>query len=318
MRYAIGVDLGGSSAKIGLVSERGELVAKEVVPTLDSPDPVAVLEPWMVAVEEMCAKAAAQGRRVEAFGCGVSGYLDPTRTVVDQNNTAALDGFALTPWLERRLGLPVAIDNDACMAAIAEVALAGTRPGERILFVTVGSGIGVVLLVDGQVVRVMHGVTGDAAHIIVDAGSSETCPLGCYGCLETVASARAIARKGQEAAETGHSPVLMSRLRRTGIVTSKDVAEAAAADDAAALAILNWAGDWLGVGLASWAPVYEPDVVLIGGGVSQAGSEWLAAAEASMRAHGCPFFTRKIRLRLAALGNQAGMIGAGLVALRAG
>jgi glucokinase len=183
--------------------------------------------------------------------------------------------------------------------------------------VTVGSGIGVVLVVDGQIVRVMHGVTGDAAHIIVIAASKETCPIGCHGCLETVASARAIAHAGRHVVETGNSPDLARRLHLSGDLSSKDVAEAAAAGDSAALAVLRQAGHWLGIGLASWAPVYEPDVVLIGGGVSQAGHEWLAAAEAGLRAHGCPFFTRKIRLRPATLGNSAGMIGAGLAALSA-
>jgi glucokinase len=130
---AIGMDLGGSSAKIGLISQRGELLAQETVPTLDSPDPVTVLEPWIQAVERLRTLAAESGQRVLTLGCGVSGYLDPTRTVVDQNNTAALDGFALAPWLQQQLDLPVTIDNDACMAAIAEVVLAGPRPGERVL-----------------------------------------------------------------------------------------------------------------------------------------------------------------------------------------
>jgi len=316
LRYAIGMDLGGSSAKLGLVSEQAAVLGREIVATPESGDPLLVLQPFAEAVDRLGALAHARGLQVAAIGCGVPGYLDPSRTVVDKNNIAALDGFAISPWLQQRFRLPVAVDNDACAAAIAEAASTGSDRHERVLSVTVGSGIGVVLVVGGDVARIMHGVTGDAAHIIVDHASRERCPLGCRGCLETVASARAIARLGQRAAESGASPLLAARLRNLGSVTGLHVSEAAAQGDPAALQIIRQAGYWLGVGLASWAPIYEPDLVLLGGAVAQAGDEWLAAATAAMRDVGYPFFVDRIEVRRSTLGNDAGMVGAALLALR--
>jgi len=316
MRCAVGLDLGGSSAKIGLVSRQGAVLAERRV-TLEVSERAKCLELIAGAIAQLRQQAAEAGWEVAGIGCGVSGYLDPERSRIELNNIPALDGFALAPWLGERFGLPVALDNDACVAALAETAL--LEPGEfrRVLFVTVGSGIGVVLVVDGAVVRLTHGVTGDAGHILVDHQSQERCPIGCRGCLETVATARAITRAGERAAEVGKSERLAATLRARGELTAADVSVAAQEGDTRAQEILRQAGHWLGVGLASWAPIYAPELVLLGGGVAGAGEGWLGAAVAAMRGYGHPFFVQKITaVRLARLGNQAGIIGAGLLALR--
>ncbi len=316
MSSAIGMDIGGSSTKVALVSQHGEVLADERVPLVESDDAITVLTPCAEAVDRLRAWAAERAVSVRAIGCGVPGYFDPTRQRVALNNVRALDGFPLGPWLRERLTLPVVLDNDACMAAMAETLLARGVDEQRVLFVTVGSGIGVALVADGAIVRLMYGVTGDASHIVVDHASAERCPVGCRGCLETAASARAIARAGVRAARDGSSSALAAVLHEHGEVSGADVCGAAANGDATATAIIEQGGRWLGVGLASWAAVYAPDLVLLGGGVAQAGEQWLAAATHSMHEVGMPFFVDKIRVRRAGLGNRAGVIGAALVALR--
>jgi glucokinase len=149
MHCAIGLDLGGSSAKIALVAQTGEVLAEDRVASPSAPDPEAVLSPIAAAVDRLRLFAAERALPVVALGCGFSGYLDHTRTTIAVNNTPALDGFALAPWLRARFGLPVSIDNDACVAALAATQLTDTADRHRILFITVGSGIGVVLVVDG-------------------------------------------------------------------------------------------------------------------------------------------------------------------------
>ena len=316
MRCGIGLDLGGSSLKAGLVSEQGAVLAERRV-ALEVGERAGCLEVIAEAIAQLREQAAVAGWEVSAIGCGVSGYLDPKRSRIELNNIPALDGFALGPWMRERFGLPVALDNDACVAALAETALLDPGEFRRVLFVTVGSGIGVVLVVDGAVVRLTHGVTGDAGHILVDPQSQERCPIGCRGCLETVATARAIARAGQRAAEGGESERLAMALRSQGELTAADVSIAAREGDTTAQEILRQAGHWLGVGLASWAPIYAPELILLGGGVAGAGEGWLGAAVAAMRENGHPFFVQRIKaVRLARLGNQAGVIGAGLLALQ--
>jgi predicted NBD/HSP70 family sugar kinase len=316
MQHAIGLDLGGSSAKIALVGQTGEIRAEASVAMPASDDPEAVLAPIGAGVDHLLMLAAQAGWPVTALGCGFSGYLDPTRTVIELNNTPALNGFALESWLGHRFGLPTTLDNDACVAAFAETQLTPLADHRRILFVTIGSGIGIVLVVDGDIVRVMKGVTGDASHIIVDANSRERCPVGCAGCLETVASARALARAGMRAARTAVSPTLAQVLRETGDVSGADVSRAAAAGDRVARDILTEAGRWLGVGLASWASIYAPDLVLLGGAVAQAGDDWLQSATTTMREVGMPLSVEHLVVTRATLGNRAGVIGAALMALR--
>ncbi|MGH2389087.1 MAG: ROK family protein, partial [Chloroflexota bacterium] len=208
MHHAIGLDLGGSSAKVALVAASGEILAAEQVPIPATADPETVLAPIGAAVDRLCAGASRRGLAPVAVGCGFSGSLDADGAKIELNNTPALAGFALKPWLQMRFGLPVTVDNDACAAAMAETWHLAEVRGRRVVFVTVGSGIGVVLVLDGAIVRVMKGVTGDAGHLIVQHGSREQCPVGCHGCLETVASARAIARYGKQAARDGNSPML--------------------------------------------------------------------------------------------------------------
>jgi glucokinase len=318
MRYALGIDLGGSSAKIALVAESGQIQAEEQVATPETGDAATVLAPLGARVDRLRSLAARQGLPVAALGCGFSGYLDPTGTTIEQNNTPALNGFALASWLQQRFGLPVALDNDACVAAFAETRLAAPGTHHRVLFVTVGSGIGVVLVVEGEIVRIMKGVTGDASHIIVDPASQERCPVGCTGCLETVATARALARAGRQAAREGRSPALARLLDETGEVNGAAVSRAALAGDHVARDILIEAGRWLGVGLAGWACIYAPDLVLLGGAVAQAGDDWFQSAVTTMRRVGMPLSVARLVVARATLGNRAGMIGAALLALRDG
>jgi glucokinase len=315
MAHGIGLDLGGSSAKLAIVADTGNIVAEAIVPIGAGTDPIAVLEPVATAIGELLAFHEADGQSIEALGCGFSGYLDDTGARIELNNTPALNGFALGSWLRARWSLPVAVDNDACVAAFAEVRCLHQTNKRRVLFVTVGSGIGTVLVVDGAIVRVMKGITGDSSHLIVNHGSSVRCPYGCYGCLETVASARAIARAGMMAAKDGSSTILAGALARVGEITGLDVSRAAASGDVAAQHILIRAGEWLGVGLASLACVYAPDLIILGGAVSQAGDAWLQSTEAAMRRTCTPFCGAELSVTKAALGNHAGVIGAALLAM---
>ncbi len=313
-RAALGLDLGGSSAKIGLVSGSGEVLAFDRVSFAAADNPARILATLQDVLHYLRDQATVRQIELAGVGCGVSGNLDTAGSTILLNNIAALNGFPLRPWLIEQVGLPAILDNDACLAALAE-AQVSAQTG-RTLFVTVGSGIGVVLLSHGEVVRVAHGITGEAGHIIVAVHNGQRCPLGCYGCLETVASGRAIERAGQQAAAEGRSEVLIQMFQKVKILTSADVAAAMADGDPIARAIIEEAGHWLGLGMASWAAIYQPEQIILGGGVAQAGEVWWQAAVAAMNNFGIPDYTRNIRVSTARLGHQAGVIGAGLAALK--
>lgn len=316
MQHAIGIDLGGSSAKLALVSQTGEILAHDMVAIASGLSAEATLDPVAAAVDRLCRLGARLSLSIGALGCGFSGYLDDTRTTIEQNNTACLNGFALERWLRARFGLSVAVDNDACVAAVAETRRLQQTGRRRILFVTVGSGIGTVLVVDGAIARIVKGITGDSSHLIVDRGSAVRCPYGCYGCLETVASARAIARWGEAAARDGSSPALSRVAAEQRSITGLDVAEASARGDTGAQQILARAGAWLGIGLASLACVYVPDMILLGGAVSRAGDVWFQSVVSGMQSTGTPFSVPADAVATATLGNQAGVIGAAFMAMQ--
>jgi glucokinase len=305
--------LGGSSAKLGIVAEQGELLLAEQVPFNALDNLSAVLDPLCRTLQQLRDQAAAQRVELIGVGCGVPGNLDPDRSTVLLNNITALDGFPLRSWLVEQSRLPAVLDNDACMAALAEANL--SVPAERTLFVTVGSGIGVVLLHQGGIVRVAHGATGEAGHIIVEANSPHRCPLGCRGCLETVASGRAIEREGQRAVSEGRSDLLGQIRQAKGSLSGADIAAAMVQGDPAAKAIIEQAGHWLGLGMASWAAIYQPEQIILGGGVAQAGEIWLQAAVAAMKSCGVPRFTGTVRVATARLGKEAGVIGAALAVI---
>lgn len=311
---ALGLDLGGSSAKLGIVAEQGELLLAEQLPfnALDSLS--VVLDPLRHALHQLRDRAAGQGIELVGVGCGVPGNLNSDRSTILLNNIAALDGFPLWSWLVEQLHLPAVLDNDACMAALAEASL--SAPADRTLFVTVGSGIGVVLLHQGGIVRVAHGATGEAGHLIVEANSPHRCPLGCRGCLETVASGRAIEREGQRAAAEGRSDLLGQIKQAKGALSGADIAAAMAQGDPTARAIIEQAGHWLGLGMASWAAIYQPEQIILAGGVVQAGEIWLQAAAAAMKSYGVPRFTETVHVSRTWLGKEAGVIGAALAAIR--
>lgn len=311
---AVGLDLGGSSAKMGLVAGNGDLLAFEQVPLPATDNTAIVLDSLGAAIEQLRERAEARQIELVGVGCGVSGNLDVAGSTIMLNNIAALNGFPLRPWLIEQVGLPAFLDNDACLAALAEARV--SAQAGRTIFVTVGSGIGVVLLNQGDVVRVAYGLTGEAGHIIVAAHNGHRCPLGCCGCLETVASGRAIEREGQQAASEGRSGLLTQMIQEVKTLTSADVAAAMAQGDPVARAIIEETGHWLGLGMASWTAIYQPEQIILGGGVAQAGEVWLQAAIAAMNDFGIPDFTRNIQVSTAQLGSQAGVIGAGLAALR--
>ncbi|MGA8478961.1 MAG: ROK family protein [Chthoniobacterales bacterium] len=220
-------------------------------------------------------------------------------------------GICCSSILDASVGLPVFVDNDACLAALGEVAVIG--PGSRrVLFVTVGSGIGVVFVTAGKVARIAHGATGCAGHLLVNPTCNVRCPLGCKGCLETVASGRGIVYAAERAI-AGYAESALAQLSRSTPLSAKTIADLAAVGDPLAHEIITQAGFWLGVGLARWATIYGPDLVLVGGTVAKSGDHWLSTARRAMRELGVPRFTQKLRIRTAVLGNQAGRIGAALI-----
>lgn len=309
-RYAIGVDIGGRSAKLALVRDDGTIAHRERCPldaSMDMPVVAGALAAGVAAIQ-----AAAKRLNVEPVGVGVvmPGYLDETKEHVEfVANLPKLSGTSFPRVLTDRVTLPVRFDVDGNAAALGEYHFGAGRGARRLLVAVLGTGIGGGVVLDGKLLRVRNHVAGSIGHVLVDPDGPR-CGCGARGCLEMYASARGFERFAAEAAD--HEPAgLLARLRRErGTLSGPELAEAIAAGDATARQVVDGCARWLAVGAATWCAIYMPDRILFGGGVAAIGEPLLAAIRAHFSDLAQPYSARSTTIELAALGNDAGVIGA--------
>jgi glucokinase len=310
---AIGVDVGGTKVAAGIVDESGSVLALVRRPTPS--DDVAETE---AVIAEVVAELTAR-YDVVAVGIGAAGWIADDRATVLFSPHLAWRNEPLRDALKGRIGLPVTVENDANAAAWAEYRYGAAR-GERVVAcVTLGTGIGGGLVVSGILYRGAHGVSCEWGHMCV-VPDGRRCVCGNRGCWEMYASGSALARDARELAEV--SPVAAHRLLELvegepAALTGADVTIAAREGDPAAVEIFTAMGRWLGRGIADLAAIIDPSVVVIGGGVSEAGDLLLNPARdtflSSLTGRG---FRPAAPIRLAALGPDAGLVGAADLARR--
>ena len=309
----IGVDVGGTKIAAGVVDEGGVVLAEQRV---ESParDAHAIEE----AIATLVARLRAE-HEVAAVGVGAAGYVDRTRSVVLFAPNLAWREVALRAGLETRIGLPVVVENDANAAAWGEFAFGAGEDIDDLLLLTVGTGVGGGIVLDGHLHRGAFGVAAEVGHLrIVPDG--RLCGCGNHGCFEQYASGTALVRGARDEA-IGGSLLARDLLDRAGgdpaRITGPLITEAARDGDPFAIAQFATLGRWLGEGLASLADVLDPAVAVIGGGVSAAGDLLLTPireaflGQVSGRGH-----RPLLEVRPALLGNRAGMIGAADLARR--
>ncbi len=303
---AIGVDIGGTKVAAGLVDPAGRVLAtvRRSTPGFDAR-----------AVEDTIAEAVLEvaGRHhVVAVGLGAAGFVSADQSTVLFAPHLAWRREPLRDAVTRRLGRPVLVDNDANGAAWAEYRF-GAGVGEpRLVCITLGTGIGGGIVVDGRLERGRWGLAGEFGHMVVVPGGHR-CECGNRGCWEQYASGNALGREARELATAG-SPVAADLLQRAGgdvsAIVGPLVTDAARAGDPAAGELFEDMGRWLGIGVANLAAALDPGMVVIGGGLAAAGDLLLhPAREAFARTLTGRGFRPAARLELAALGPEAGLVG---------
>jgi glucokinase len=307
-RVAVGLDVGGTKIAGGVVASTGE-VLERITPLHTPTDCHGVTRQLAAVVDDLRQRHPG----VIAIGVGAAGLVTwPDGHVRWAPNNGYRD-LPLRQLLLDMTGLPTVVDNDANAAAWAEArAAAGVR---QMLLVTVGTGVGGGLLFNGQIYRARSGVSAEVGHMIVDPGGP-LCGCGNSGCLEAVASGTALGRYGREAAAREPAGMLAQLGGGPAGVTGETVFTAARAGDPIACALYRELGRWLGVGLASVANVFDLEAIVVGGGVASAGDMLL---EPCRTAFAQMFFAADHRsaplIVPAQLGNDAGWIGAAILAL---
>ena len=304
MSYCFGVDIGGTTVKIGLFRTEGELIDKWEIPSRTENEGEAILPDIAQSVLKKIGEDAYKEETFIGIGVGV-----PAPVTED----GIVNGSANLGWkykevkqeLETLTGLSVKVGNDANVAALGEMWQGGGSGEQNMVMVTLGTGVGGGVIVNGKVVTGAHGAGGEIGHICVNYSETQTCGCGNRGCMEQYASATGIVRLAKEKLEASKEPSVL----REKEITAKEVFDAVKAGDKLAQEVAVQFGEYLGSGIANLAAVADPAVIVIGGGVSKAGEVLIPYIQKPYREHAF-FANKEVEFVLATLGNDAGMCGA--------
>lgn len=251
----------------------------------------------------------------EAIGLGIPCTIDRERGLAVSAVNLPIVDVPIRDLIADRLGLPTFVDNDGSVAALAEHRLGAARGSADAVLLTLGTGIGGGLIIDGEVYRGSSGAAPELGHVVIDQAGPK-CQGNCpnYGCVEVLASGTALGREGRLAAESHPGSVLGKALGEGAEINGRLVTEAAIAGDGIAAEVVATIGRRLGVALSSLANIFDPHVIVIGGGVSAAGELLLAPAREGLRTRALPPMN-EAPVVVAELGPEAGMVGAAIMAL---
>jgi glucokinase len=307
--HVLGVDVGGTKLAVAAVegTRCGEV--------LERPTELSHGEALLEQVVDCVRVVADRTGAPDAVGVGVPSQIDWATGRVVSSVNIPLEGIDLRTELERRLELPVYVDNDANCAALCEAQLVDGAPARHLVMLTLGTGVGGGVVIEGRIFRGASGLGAELGHLVVDADGPD-CPGSCpnRGCLEALCSGQALERDALALARERPDSPLGRLLAEDGHVGGRDVVRAAEQGDADAVALFERLGRNLGVGLSGLANAFEPQFIVIGGGLCRVAELFIDAARAEAARRALPAIWERVTVSLARGGAHAGVIGAGVLA----
>jgi glucokinase len=308
----IGIDLGGTKTA-GLVLRNGSIEEKYRLET-DASSQESVLRGLLEVCTRLQESAQEKGISIDALGLGIAGFIDFERGVVADAPNHPLRDAPVRDILEERSGLPVFVDNDANVAALAEARMGAGKGSRYLVHLTLGTGIGGGIILGGQIYRGALGAAAELGHMIVLEGGPP-CNCGARGCLESLASGVAIYRRVEEMAAVGRSsPMVEEFLADPATFTAATVCRHADAGESLAREILQEAGWHLGTGIASLVNIFNPDVVTLSGGLLGCFHHMEETMRRSFEETAIAISRRHVRILTSTLGDEVGTLGAALLA----
>ena len=312
MKYGFGIDLGGTTVKIAYFDQEGTMLDKWEIPTVTAGGGVQILPDIAQSVQGYLDTKGIPRKQILGLGIGVPGPVSG-KGVVNRCVNLGWGVFNIADSLSELTGFPVKAGNDANVAALGEFWKGGGQGCENMVFVTLGTGVGGGIVVDGRLLHGSHGSGAEIGHMVLRSQEPERCSCGKHGCVEQYCSATGIVRLAKRHLASSEMP---STLRSLDTFAAKDVFDAGKAGDALALEVLDEYYRLMGEFLGSLCSVVDPEMVVLGGGVSKAGTMLLDGVE--------PWFHKyvfhaasDVKFSLASLGNDAGAYGAFKLALDA-
>jgi glucokinase len=311
----VGVDLGGTKILAGVVDSENRIHARAKRPTPAEAGGPAILAAIISCVEQALAEAGVAREEIAGIGVGSPGPLDPSTGVISFSTNLNVRNWPLGPDLSAAMGRPALLQNDVRVGAYGEYHLGAGRGYSSVLAAFVGTGIGGCVIQEGKVLEGATGNAGEVGHIVVKA-KGPRCGCGRRGCLEALSSRSAIARRVLKAADKGEESVLTAKVdKKSGKLKSGDIAAAVAAGDEVAVREVDRAAHYLGLGLGGLVNLLGPEIVIIGGGVTAAlGPAFIDLIRSAAREQILVDPEGKIKIEAAALGDDAGILGAALLA----
>ena len=313
----LGIDLGGTSIKFAIVTRQGDVQQKWSIATNILEDGRFIVPDIIASIQEHLTRYGMSANDFIGIGMGSPGQVDRAKgTVIGAYNLNWRNEQLVKKQIEAALAIPVFIDNDANVAALGEQWLGAGDSEPDVVFVTLGTGVGGGIIADGRLLHGKSGSAGEIGHIVVEPHGGIRCTCGKHGCLETVASATGIVTLAHQLAETyAGDATLKARVDDGQQVTAKDVFDLAKEGDALAKMVVAQFAHYLGVACSHLANVLNPAFIVIGGGVSAAGAYLLEQVRAVFLQHTFPQAAQTTKLKLAQLGNDAGVIGVAFLVL---
>ncbi|HHT49107.1 MAG TPA: ROK family protein [Firmicutes bacterium] len=312
--YYLGIDLGGTNIAIGLVDEQGQIIHRGNAPTGRERGASVILKEMGMLALKVMEEAGVRLEQINGVGVGSPGAPDVQKGVIIYNNNLGFRNVPVRAELQKYLPLPVYVDNDANCAALAEGLLGAAGGVRHSVTVTLGTGIGGGVIIDHNIYSGFNNAGSELGHMVIVAGG-KPCTCGRRGCWEAYASARGLIESAQAAAEENPTSLLFKMVKGDLTkLTAKTPFDAAQAGDRVAAAVVNEFLDYLAVGIGNIINIFQPEVIVLGGGVSKQGDDILRPLEDKL--------TREVygeegvpvaKLKLAVLGNDAGIVGAALL-----
>lgn len=314
---AIGVDVGATNTKLVLIGADGHLIANDIVPTVRATAGDGIAEGIVSAVRGFRDAHASASSLSGVIGLGTPCFTEGSDWVQRQaGNIPELEGYPLRPYLAEHLGANLTIAYDSSAAAVAEHRFGKGRGVDRLLTISIGTGVSIGLVFGGQLVDFNWGGTGDSGHLIVDPDATARCSCGGLGCLESVISAPAIVREGVLAAAATRETSLRKAYRDAGHLEAADVVRAASHGDLVASEILDRCARFLGIAVASYLHMFRPNLIVLCGGVAMAGDLLVQRTSHWVHSLASPWYLSRLRgIEVSAFPILGAAIGSAAIAL---
>lgn len=308
-KMILGIDIGGTSVKVGLVYENGSVLTKWEIPTNLAENGIYIAEEIWNSIKVKLKEHKVIESSLLGIGIGAPGFINQTTGMVYHAVNIGWTNFELAGQFRELSGLPVFVANDANVAALGENWKGAGNQAQNLIAVTLGTGVGGGIIANGFVLGGENGTAGEIGHITVEPGG-HLCNCGRKGCLETVTSATGIVRQAMNLIKDNPNSDLANYYEKNNSITAKDIFELADKGDILCDQVIEHTADVLGLVIANTAIIINPSKVLIGGGVSKAGDQLISRIEKYFKTYALKRVSDVCEIKVAELGNDAGMIGA--------